>query len=197
MSNPKRYCYRDPGYPRQAIAAVAFIHRDGQLVMVDALPFVFRQIEEVPVKMGEIAEEMRRSRAKQKMTLNPICLLLSLKLARLVPLKREYWDKPGFSYGEQERYRAFLPSLRNPLRYQFLVVPDAYSNRRWHFLLAAPFERGAEAAVETFMRTSDCPVCAAASHAALYNVSELMSMDWLTGETRPAEPMESLTAPFQ
>ena len=61
--------------------------------------------------------------------------------------------------------------------------------KRWYFDLAAPFRRGDDAAIETFMKTSNYPVSEEASEAALYEADNFKTLDWRTLAVREVEPI--------
>ena len=190
MTKPTRYCFRKPAFPAKAWGIALFAERNGELTDIHVMSPVFCELTEIPVFVANLLKSLAKEPTTKEMTMIEECLLIPLTLATTLPLKREYWDNPAFDFGVVERYRAFLAFLKAPLAFHLLTVPRIDDKKCWHFDLAAPFRRGDDAAIETFMKTSNYPVNQEASEAALYDAANFKTFNWRTLAVREVEPMQ-------
>ena len=107
-----------------------------------------------------------------------------------IPLKREYWDKAGVRLRYFERHRAFRRFSKTRFPTSFWPFRRVFARDAGTSSWRLPSGAVSRAAIETFMRTSNYPVCEEASEAALYEIDNFKMLDWRTLQVREVEPMQ-------
>jgi len=105
-------------------------------------------------------------------------LVTSLELSKLIPLKREYWNKPSISYSIENRLEVFIKCWKNLEDYLILVVPAGKEQGKVQLNVVSAFRKKyLMQELVPFMQMSDVLVDPRATHAALYTPVKLRGYD--------------------
>jgi len=176
------YCTLDIEYPKTAFICFLFYLKDSLPQAILRISHIFTSKDEASYYIGKYIES---ARAKIKLEIHDITILIPLYFQSLYPLKKEYWRKPTQKYEDDsiKLMRVFFPVLEKPEFYKLLVTPLLIQDNKWIFRAAAPFLISADKSViERFLLTSDWTIDTRVKNAALYTFGEPSSFNWKTKE---------------
>ena len=166
----------DPGYPQWAYMAVAFIGDDNGAKALFPLDHIYESKREVVSVLKINDEYIKKGNFKLFGA-----LVYKIKLNRLIPHKKQYWENPVSDYKGQARTKMFLNMVTDPKLFQLLVVPRRFDKdfKIWKLAVAIPFYKGEDnKLIETFMMTSKEQVDITSKHSATYTLEKVFRIDW-------------------
>lgn len=181
-----KYCSKDYEFPQKAYVAIIWFVDDENRLMTaisGQLHKYLSEVESYTKGLGLVLAE----NDNEVIEVN----IFEIEMNKLLANKREYWTKvPREEKDETEKLtggfgwvRGFL---KTPKLFDLLVVPRKEMGGEIVFDLAKTFLRGGNSLVkiEEFMYYSTQVVEPTAKYSAIYNVNDLVVIDWKTGERR-------------
>jgi hypothetical protein len=138
--------------------------------------FVLTEIQDVRTDAELIMSQ------DSEVEIDETAILLPVHFVRFFPLEKRFWSKPTVHYDTSIRVSLFSHLLKRSTLYSLLVTPTSEKGKE-KFAAAVPFYgNGDDRSLERFMALSDFPVDTAARNAAVYSVSEPITVNWKTGD---------------
>lgn len=191
MSESINFCSEDVSYPIVTHAAVLSVAKpDGSVllfpnrkihVQVESIVRDIKELEAVLTKDGETYSILQS------------CIILPLRLSRLLPLKKEYWANPTAIFAESNRSSTFMKAIYNPSLFTMLVTPSKEGDI-WRYLAALPIPiSSSDSVIEQFMLHSDWPVAETAKQCSIYTIEQPFLYDWVLRTHAPLPQIHGLS----
>ncbi len=178
----KEYKFLDKVY----VAILWFLDKDDNLSMALSSQ-LHKNIGEVESYIKGLITILKKKRIEEVYEVD----VYELKLKVLIENRAEYWtkipEKEKIDEGTMTEKISWLkPFMKSPLLYDVLVVPRNEVGGEMIFDVAKPFLKGSASMkkIEDFMYYSTQIVEPTAKHSAVYEVSDLIVIDWKTGKRK-------------
>lgn len=165
----------EPKYPDTFLhASLAIITPDKKLGVILDLDRTFKARPDMEKHIKEVEALVNKDNQKDLKVKS--IYIATLKFNRLWQLHPRYWIGPHTSFSDIRRKLfedMMLDWQDDDHKWQIVVTPN-----KSHFSSGMPVIKGAVDNVEAFMMYSDFPVDSGATHAALYDVTNLSRLAW-------------------
>jgi len=169
---------RTPKFLKKAIIIGIFFKTPDGRLFISPCQKLLKKFDQVSPYVAEMKKVFDKKGGHQPVSDN--VLTVEIKFDKLVPLKREYWQKSDVPENLLGKIRVFTNFYYYYNFYKLLITPSGLINGEDEFSVAIPLKiPSLDRDLELFLKSSDQVVDEEAKYAALYTPREPRGYNWV------------------